>query len=515
MKGGVASGYETTLGAAAEGIRRGPPADPCVMVLFGASGDLARRSLIPSLYELHCKGLLPERFALVGSARSQWDDERFRDVARLAVEEGCEGPWNEAKWQAFEERLSYVRADTGAPVDEEWVRLASSVQTAREHFDIPDNVFFHLAVPPDLFGPIAERLGACGLARSESGWRRVVVEKPFGQDLESARALDASVRSIFDEGQVYRIDHFLGKETVQNMLVFRFANPAFEPIWNRNFIDHVQITVAEEIGIGTRAGFYEETGVVRDMIQNHLLQLLCMTAIEPPLTYDADALRGETAKVLQAVASAPPDLEKDVVLGQYAAGEVDGAHVRAYQDENGVARGSTTPTYAALKLTVDNWRWAGVPFYLRTGKRMARKLTEVAIQFKPTPHVMFPDVDRGARSLLAFRLQPDEGILYTFFAKQLGPGVAIRPVTMDFRYAETFGVDQPPRAYAWLLHDVMQGDQTLSARADWVELAWKIVDPIVEMHETSARPAPYAAGGEGPDAADELLGRDGRAWRPL
>ena len=381
---------------------------------------------------------------------------------------------------------------------------------------IPDNVLFHLAVPPALFGPIAGRLGASGLAPGVGGWRRLVVEKPFGHDRASARELDRRLREVFGEDQIYRVDHFLGKETVQNMLVFRFANPSFEPVWNRNYIDHVQITVAEDIGIGTRAAFYEQTGVVRDMVQNHLLQLLCLTAIEPPVHFDGASLRNETAKVLDAVSAG---VDGVAVRGQYGGGEVGDERVAAYREEDGVPADSTTATFAAIRLMIDNWRWSGVPFYLRTGKRLARKLTEVAIRFKPTPHLMFP-VTSGQPahgSVLVFRLQPDEGIVQTLAAKQPGPDLSLSTVTMNFRYAEAFGVDEPPRAYAWLLLDAMQGDQTLFARADWIDKSWQIIDPIVDRW-ASERPADfpnYPAGSQGPASADSMIRRDGRRWRRL
>jgi len=386
-------------------------------------------------------------------------------------------------------------------------------------FAIPNNVMFHLAVPPALFGPIAGRLGAAGLATSEHGWRRLVVEKPFGRDRTSARDLNRQLREVFGEEQIYRIDHFLGKETVQNMLVFRFANPSFEPVWNRNYIDHVQITVAEDIGIGTRANFYEQTRVVRDMVQNHLLQLLCLTATEPPVSYQATSLRDETVKVLEAVTVVPVDLDGGAARGQYGEGLLDGQRVCGYREEAGVPGDSTTETYAAIKVTLDNWRWAGVPFYLRTGKRLTRKLTEVAIQFKPTPHLMFP-VEGGRpshQSVLVFEVQPNEGIVQTLAAKQPGPDLALRTVTMNFRYAEAFGVEEPPRAYAWLLLDVMQGDQTLFARTDWIDRAWQIIDPIVERwaSEPALQFPNYAAGSAGPAAADQLMQRDGRRWRDL
>jgi glucose-6-phosphate 1-dehydrogenase len=498
-----------------EGLQEGRPPDPCVMVIFGASGDLAHRELIPSLYELHGKGLLPERFAVVGFARTDWDSDTFRREAERWMEPVV--PEEAKGWREFCQRMSYVPAPSAGNEEQDYSALAHEIERVRNEFDIPDNVFFHLAVPPEAFSDIVKRLDAAGLTRSQSGWRRLVIEKPFGEDLESALALDQQIREVFREDQIYRIDHFLGKETVQNMLVFRFANSSFEPIWNRNYIDHVQITVAEDLGIGTRAGFYEQTGVVRDMIQNHLLQLLCMTAIEPPLSFDGRSLRDETVKVLQSANVTPMDLGRDVVRGQYGPGTTDGKKLSGYRDEEGVDPGSDTATYAAIRLTLDNWRWAGVPFYLRTGKRMARRLTEVAIRFKPTPHFMVPG--EGALPTqcneLVFRLQPKEGIIQTLVAKQPGPRIRLQPVTMTFLYADAFGIQDPPRAYAWLILDVMEGNQTLFARADWIEEAWRIVDPLVrKWEEEPASGFPnYEAGSWGPRPADELLARDGRTWR--
>jgi glucose-6-phosphate 1-dehydrogenase len=504
----------TQISPAAMGMSKGKPPEPCLMVLCGASGDLAGRELLPALYELATRELLPEPFALVGFAVDDWDDDEYRRRMRKKVEE--QGAVDPAAWERFARHLHYVPGDFTAPADGDYAKLAARVGEVRDDLGIPDHVFFHFAVPPALFAVLARRLGECGLARSEGGWRRLVVEKPFGEDRASALALDRDLRGIFAEEQIYRIDHFLGKETVQNMLVFRFANPSFEPIWNRNYIDHVQITVAEELGIGTRAGFYEHTGVVRDMVQNHLLQLLCMVAVEPPLAFDATALRNETLKVLQAIRPPAPG---DCVRGQYAAGRIGDEAVPGYRQEPGVADGSDTATFAALRLTLDNWRWEGVPFYLRTGKRMARKLTEVAVEFKPTPHLMFPrEAGRPLhRHQLAFRLQPEEGVLQTYIGKRPGPDLRLVPVTSHFLYADTFGIERLPRAYSWLLLDVMQGDSTLFARSDWIDAAWSIVDPLVERWQ--APPAGgfpnYDAGTWGPPAADRLLRADGRAWRTL
>jgi glucose-6-phosphate 1-dehydrogenase len=511
----MADGVSTGIHVPSGGFQEGHPPDPCVMVIFGASGDLAHRQLIPSLYELHGKGLLADRFAVVGFARTEWNSDTFRKRAEQWVDTGT--PEGARGWREFCRRMSYVPAPSSQDEEQEYSALAREIERVREEFGIPDNVFFHLAVPPEAFSDIVTRLEAVGLTRSEHGWRRLVIEKPFGEDLESARRLDRQIRNVFREDQIYRIDHFLGKETVQNMLAFRFANSSFEPIWNRNYIDHVQITVAEDLGIGTRAGFYEQTGVVRDMIQNHLLQLLCMTAIEPPLAFDGRSLRDETVKVLQSVNVTPMDLERDVVRGQYGPGTLEGRQLSGYREEEGVAATSDTATYAAIRLTLDNWRWAGVPFYLRTGKRLARRLTEVAIRFKPTPHFMFPR-DGGLPTQcndLVFRLQPKEGIIQTLVGKRPGPRLQLQPVTMTFLYADAFGIQDPPRAYAWLLLDVMEGNQTLFARADWIEEAWKIVDPLVRRWEEE--PAPgfpnYEAGSWGPGAAEELLAREGRSWR--
>lgn len=489
---------------------QGSSTPPCAMVIFGASGDLALRELVPAMYELATKGLLPDPFVIVGYSRRGWSDEEYRQKARASVERECR--FDAALWESFSRGLYYVSGDFDS--SEGVVRLAAKLEEAMEAAGLPDNVFFHLSAPPRFFGSIVQRLGESGLARSDGGWRRLVIEKPFGRDLESAVALDRQVRAVFDESQIFRIDHFLGKETVQNMLVVRFANPSFEPIWNNRFIDHVQITAAESIGVKSRGAFYEQTGVVRDMIQNHLLQLLCMVAIEPPVRYSGASLRDETVKVLRSIR---PITLVDGVLGQYDRGEVSGKPARAYRAEDEVDPDSITSTFAALRLWIDNWRWAGVPFYIRTGKRLPEKLTEVAVHFKPTPHMMFsPDSGRPLHThWLIFRLQPEEGVLNTFVAKQPGPDICLTPVTSTFLYADAFGVEEPPRAYAWLLHDVMQGDQTLFARADWIDEAWRIVDPVIEQwHESPPDDLPnYAAGTWGPSASEALIRSDGRDWR--
>jgi glucose-6-phosphate 1-dehydrogenase len=451
---------------------------------------------------------------MVGFARRDWDDAAFRDEMRTSLGEKAAQEVDDASWGAFASCLHFTRGHFDSPAD--YAKLQDKLKTLREKHDLPDNVFFHLAAPPSFFPTIVDGLAGSGLAREQGGWRRLVIEKPFGRDESSAAELECAVQRSFDEKQVYRIDHFLGKETVQNLLVFRFANPSFEPVWNRNYIDHVQITAAEDGGIRGRGKFYETTGVMRDMVQNHLLQLLCTVAIEPPLRFDANGLRNETIKVLEAIR--PPDVANDCVAGQYGSGEIDGERLPGYREEEDVEDDSKTATFTALKLEVDNWRWSGVPFYLRTGKRLARKLTEIVIHFKPTPHSMFGWDDGAPRSSgIAFRLAPEEGIVQSFLGKQPGPGLCIRPVRMNFCYADAFGVEEPPSAYAWLLLDVMRGDQTLFARADWIRRAWSIVDPLVE-HWERRPPADlpnYRAGSWGPAAADDLIARDGRTWKAI
>ena len=490
-----------------------PAIAPCLFVIFGATGSLARKDLVPALFELAVRGLLPERFAVLGSSRTGWSDETFRRRMRESV--GDQAGFTETAWEDFGARLHYVAADAQGDAGEGWDELVRCAHTLRDRHGLEDKILFHLAVPPELFGDIVRQLARTGLSRpkASAGWRRLIVEKPFGSDRRSARELDRRLLEDFDEESIYRIDHYLGKETVQNLLVTRFANPSLEPIWNRNYVDHVQITVAESEGIGTRGGFYESTGVVRDMVQNHVLQLLSMVAAEPPVRCVGGSLRDETAKVLDSVR--PVDLERDFVVGQYGAGRIDGEPVRAYRGEEGVAPDSATPTFAALRLTLDSWRWAGVPFYARTGKRLPRKVTELAVHFKATPQTMFPGQDACFRSALTFRLQPDEGIVQTLAVKRPGPALTIQPADMVFSYADAFGMEEPPRAYAWLLHDAMQGDQTLFARSDWIDKSWALIDPLVRCWQEAgpAKVRTYDAGSWGPAAADELLAREGREWR--
>jgi glucose-6-phosphate 1-dehydrogenase len=494
-----------------KGMSQSRPPEPCAIVIFGASGDLTRRELVPALFQLACKGLQPDRYAIIGFARKEWTDEVFREKMREAVQEFS--VFRPALWEEFAKRLFYVPGDFRAPTDENYAALKRKLEELSSRMDLP-NCLFHYSTPPEFYDVITSRISEAGLTTSDKGYRRVIVEKPFGQDRDSACRLNRSMLEILEESQIYRIDHFLGKETVQNMLAFRFANPSFEPIWNRNYVDHVQISVAESLGVEGRAAFYEPTGVVRDMIQNHLLQLLCIAAMEPPVAFDGASFRNETWNALKAVRCL--DIEADAVAGQYGPGRIEGKEVPGYSQEPGVAQGSVTPTYGAMKLVLENWRWAGVPFYLRTGKRMAEKRWEIIIQFKPTPHLMFPLEDRWPRqsNVLTFRLQPKEGIIHRFIAKQPGPEIVLQPVTMNFLYADAFGIDEPPSAYEWLLLDAMQGEQTLFARADWIERAWEIVDPVIANWEgRSPGDLPnYPAGSWGPPEAEKLLARDGRAW---
>lgn len=495
-----------------KGIVKGEPPDPCIIVIFGASGDLTHRELIPSLFSLNCLNLLPKSFAIIGFARRDYTDESFRSEMKNATKKnmGCK----DEQWNKFAANLFYVKGDFNDLDSQGYKNLGERILKLQETQDVDDNILFHLATPPESYGLIIKGLNKFSLSKGNSGWRRIIIEKPFGSDERSAKELDHEIHKVFEEEQIFRVDHFLGKETVQNMLVFRFANPGFEPIWNRNYIDNVQITVAEEIGIGTRGNFYEKTGILRDMVQNHLLQLLCMTAIEPPVHFNANALRMETWQVLEAICRI--SIEKDVVLGQYGKGVINSTEVPGYREEKNVSGESTTPTFAALKLTLDNWRWSGVPFYLRTGKRLKKKITEVSIKFKPTPHLMFP-VD-GQKKLnpgsVVFRLQPNEGIIYTFIAKQPGAELKLQPVNLNFEYANAFGIDEPPSAYQWLLFDAMKGDQTLFPKSDWITKAWSILDPIIKRWEEKpwAKLPNYEAGSWGPDASVELLQRNNREW---
>ena len=495
------------------GMRQERLPDPCALVIFGASGDLTRRKLVPALFGLAAKQLLPAGLTVIGSARSDGNDTSFRNEMREAVEAAASpDPVDPATWDAFAAGLRYVRSGPDDPEGLE--RLAEALGRADRERGTDGNRLFYLALPPSLTEAISRPLAGLGRA---GGWTRVIVEKPFGRDLESALALNRALASGFGERGVYRIDHYLAKETVQNLLVFRFANAVFEPTWNRHFIDHVQITVAEDIGIGRRGRYYEETGVVRDMLQNHLLQLLCLVAMEAPVDFEAEAVRDEKVKVLRACRPLPDDPAAVAVRGQYGAGAVAGESVPGYREEDHVDSDSPTPTYAALRLEVDNWRWQGVPFYLRSGKRLPRKASEIAVVYRDVPHLLFGEELRRDLSpnVISLRIQPDEGIALRFEAKIPGLALRMRPVTMDFSYGTSFGVLEPPDAYERLLLDALLGEATLFTRADEVEAAWRLLDPLVRAWDAApAGSLPfYAAGSWGPAEADRLLERDGRRWR--
>ncbi len=486
------------------------PDQPFALTIFGASGDLTRRKLIPALFALYASRTLPEPFAIVAVARTGMASEEFRRRMREAVTEfGRVQPPSEAVWDHFASALHYLSGD---PKDPALYAQLKAFLAERERWQARNRLFY-CATPPSLYDDIVEHLGGSGLARSEGGWARIVVEKPFGRDLATARALNRQLARVFGEEQVYRIDHYLGKETVQNLLVLRFGNGIFEPLWSRNHVDHVQIMVSESIGVETRGAYYEEAGALRDMMQNHLLQLLCLIAMEAPVTFDAAPVRDEKNKVMQAIR--PIERVSEVaVRGQYGAGFVDGRPAIAYGSEKGVSRSSRTETYAALQLYVDNWRWAGVPFYLRTGKRLARRASEIVIQFRRTPHMIFRRQPSGSEAnVLVVRIQPDEGMALRVAAKVPGPELKMSPVTLDFRYGDVFG-GQPPEAYERLLLDAIGGDATLYARGDWVERAWALLDPVLETWQgDTGTPPIYDAGSWGPAEADAFMARDGRAWR--
>ena len=501
-----------------EGLRLEKVPDPHVVVLFGATGDLSQRKVFPALAQLWRTNLLPADWALVAMGRRPYDDDTFRLAIAESLHKHCRLQLDEEVEKQFLDRIVYHRGDFDD--DATFDSLTEKLEHLHEEHGTGHNLLFYLATQPSAFPSIVQEIGRCGLdhEKHEGGWRRIVIEKPYGRDLESARKLNREVLKVFRETQVYRIDHYLGKETVRNLLVFRFGNGIFEPLWNRRYVDHVQITVAESIGVEDRGSFYEETGATRDVLQNHLLQLLSLVAMEPPATFAADALRDEKLKVFRAIgAPTRQEIARDIVRGQYAAGWAGSTKAKGYREEADVDPQSETETFVAAKFEIDDWRWSGVPFYLRTGKRMAKRATEIAIQFKDVPHKLFAEANTDPQpNLLAIRVQPDEGILLRFGSKVPGLGLDIRPVTMDFTYGTAFSSDSPD-AYETLLLDAVLGDQSLFTRADEVEAAWSIVTPILDGWLDSAAPEfpNYDAGTWGPEAADALITRDRRAWRRL
>ena len=486
--------------------------DASALVVFGATGDLSRKKLIPAVYDLANRGLLPPGFVLLGFARRDWSDEDFAVFAREAAEKGARTPFREEVWDRLAGSVRFLRGafDDDATFD----RLATLLEELDKSHGIGGNAAFYLSIPPSAFPVVLKQMQRTGLASSPDapGWRRVVIEKPFGHDLGSARELNALVDDVFTPSGVYRIDHYLGKETVQNLFALRFANTLFEPIWNSQFVDSVQITMAEDVGIGTRAGFYDETGAARDVLQNHLLQLLALTAMEEPVSFGAETIRTEKLKVLRAV-SLPTDLDRYAVRGQYEQGWLAGERVRGYLDEESIPADSRTETFAAVRFGVETRRWAGVPFYLRTGKRLPRRVTEISIVFKKAPHLPFDETDTAelGNNQLVIRVQPDEGVTLKFGSKVPGSAMEVRDVAMDFLFGEAF-TEALPEAYERLILDVLLGDATLFPNNAEVEESWRIIDPL-EEHWATTTPHRYRAGTWGPAAADEMLAADGRRWR--
>jgi glucose-6-phosphate 1-dehydrogenase len=486
--------------------------DPCALVVFGITGDLARKKLIPAIYDLANRGLLPPGFVLLGFARRDWDTGDFEDMAQEAARKGARTPFRVDVWRRIAESLRFIPGSFDDDVA--FDNLAETLIHLEGSHGIAGNAAFYLSIPPGAFPAVLKQLSRTKMADNteRGGWRRVVVEKPFGHDLASGRELNALVDEVFTPQDVFRIDHYLGKETVQNLLALRFANTTFEPIWNSNYVDSVQITMAEDVGIGGRAGFYDTAGAARDVLQNHLLQLLALTAMEEPVAFDAEALRTEKLKVLGAL-SLPENLETHAIRGQYAPGWLGGERVPGYLEEKEIPPDSRTETYAAVRLGVETRRWGGVPFYLRTGKRLPRRVTEIAVLYKRAPHLPFTatDVEELGRNQLVVRVQPDEGLTMRFGSKVPGTTMEVRDVAMDFLYGEAF-TESSPEAYERLLLDVLLGDATLFPMHTEVEMSWRVLDPLEEFWAGTA-PQPYPAGTWGPQAADDMLAADGRSWR--
>ncbi|MCL3837282.1 glucose-6-phosphate dehydrogenase [Aeromicrobium duanguangcaii] len=486
-------------------------AGPCSVVMFGVTGDLARKKLIPAIYDLANRGLLPPGFGLVGFARRDWGDGTFATLLKKAAKAGARTEWSETVWKQLAAGIRFVPGQFDD--DDAWEELAKTLTKLDERQGTGGNHAFYLSIPPGLFPTVVSKIDQHGLAKPGEGWRRVVVEKPFGHDLESAKELNHLIGNVFDAESVFRIDHYLGKETVQNILALRFANQMFEPVWNANYVDHVQITMAEDIGIGSRAGYYDAIGAARDVIQNHLLQLLALVAMEEPVAFDASSLRAEKQKVLRSV-RLPDDLDKHTARAQYVEGWAGGQPVVGYRGEEGIDDSSLTETYAALRLDIHTRRWAGVPFYLRTGKRLGRRVTEVAVVFKKAPHLPFENIDvtELGHNALVMRIQPDEGVTMRFGAKVPGTTMEIRDVNMDFVYGGSF-VESSPEAYERLILDVLLGDPPLFPQHREVELSWEILDPVMDHWARKRTIDTYEAGTWGPKSADDMLARDGRVWR--
>ncbi len=489
--------------------------NPFCLVIFGASGDLTKRKIVPAVYRLYRNGFLPEGFFVLGTARSPMSDEDFRDQMLDAVKQAFPDDFSQNVWDKFAEKLCYCNIDYSDAGT--YGAIKDRLEPLEKKFRTGENRIFYLAVPPGIYESVILNIGESRLSEEQSGYSHVVIEKPFGRDTDSARSLNSALGRSFSERQIYRMDHYLAKETVQSILIFRFANSIFEPLWNRRYIDHVQITVAETLGVEHRAGYYEHAGVLRDMFQNHIFQLLALTAMEPPSVFEADRVRDEKVKVFRSIRPFPIDSAGEhAVLGQYGSGAIDGAEVLGYRGEPGVSPASNTPTFAALKVFIDNWRWNGVPFYLRSGKRLPKREAAISIHYKPVPHMMFKGIieDHIEPSTLVLRLQPDEGITLEFQTKAPGGKLCLNKVLMDFSYQTVFTFE----AYERVLLDCMQGDQMLFVREDGVDATWSLLTPLIEKLESEAgrlRFPNYASGSEGPAEAVKLIEADGRKWRPI